>query len=261
MRGIRHPPILCTIPTTPKVNNRLKNAWIESSGYRYINFDLAVVENHITGEWFAGTAASDLNHPSELGAKLLYPQVFADFPELAMADSTDCTHKIHSLDAREPDCVNGGRRAYYVCSLCGSAFADSECTIAATTEENLLSALDHTYTAAVTAPTCTSQGYTTYTCDCGDSYVADYVDALGHDMGQWTVVKAPSCTTAGSERRDCSHCDHFEPRVIDTAGHNYNSVATAPPVPSKATPPTPATVATATKPTSQTRQAMRTTRW
>lgn len=31
-----------------------------------------------------------------------------------------------------------------------------------------------------TAPTCTSQGYTTYTCKCGDSYVADYVDKLEH---------------------------------------------------------------------------------
>ena len=34
----------------------------------------------------------------------------------------------------------------------------------------------HTYTPAVTAPTCTGQGYTTYTCACGDSYVGDYTD-------------------------------------------------------------------------------------
>jgi hypothetical protein len=38
----------------------------------------------------------------------------------------------------------------------------------------------HAYMQAVTAPTCTQQGYTTYTCSCGDSYVDDYVDALGH---------------------------------------------------------------------------------
>ncbi len=38
----------------------------------------------------------------------------------------------------------------------------------------------HKYTAAVTKPTCTDKGYTTYTCECGDSYVSDYVDALGH---------------------------------------------------------------------------------
>ena len=38
----------------------------------------------------------------------------------------------------------------------------------------------HVYAPSVTAPTCTEQGYTTYTCACGDSYVDDYVDALGH---------------------------------------------------------------------------------
>lgn len=39
----------------------------------------------------------------------------------------------------------------------------------------------HSYTAAVTAPTCTERGYTTYTCSCGDSYVDNYTDRLGHD--------------------------------------------------------------------------------
>ena len=38
----------------------------------------------------------------------------------------------------------------------------------------------HAYTATVTAPTCTEQGYTTYTCECGDGYVGDYVEATGH---------------------------------------------------------------------------------
>ena len=37
----------------------------------------------------------------------------------------------------------------------------------------------HSYTAAVTAPTCTEAGFTAYTCACGDSYAADYVPALG----------------------------------------------------------------------------------
>jgi len=39
----------------------------------------------------------------------------------------------------------------------------------------------HAYEATITAPTCMEQGYTTYTCPCGDSYVGDLVDALGHD--------------------------------------------------------------------------------
>lgn len=39
---------------------------------------------------------------------------------------------------------------------------------------------NHNYKSNVTNPTCTTQGYTTYTCACGDSYIADYVNALGH---------------------------------------------------------------------------------
>ena len=41
---------------------------------------------------------------------------------------------------------------------------------------------EHSYEAVVTAPTCTAGGYTTYTCACGDSYVADETEALGHSF-------------------------------------------------------------------------------
>ncbi|MGM9599871.1 MAG: S-layer homology domain-containing protein, partial [Faecousia sp.] len=78
----------------------------------------------------------------------------------------------------------------------------------------------HSYQAIVTAPTCTEQGYTTHTCTvCGDSYVDTYVDALGHDFGEWTQTKAPTCTEKGAEKRTCSRCDTFETREIDALGH------------------------------------------
>ena len=42
-------------------------------------------------------------------------------------------------------------------------------------------ACDHVYTPVVTAPTCTEEGYTIYTCDlCGHSYDDDYTEALSH---------------------------------------------------------------------------------
>ena len=72
----------------------------------------------------------------------------------------------------------------------------------------------HAYTSTVTAPTCTEQGYTTYTCHCGDSYVDTYVAALGHDMGAWYVVKEATAYEDGEERRDCAGCDHFEIRTV-----------------------------------------------
>ena len=41
----------------------------------------------------------------------------------------------------------------------------------------------HNYQAEVIVPTCTEGGFTLYTCsDCGDSYIADEVDALEHQM-------------------------------------------------------------------------------
>ena len=50
---------------------------------------------------------------------------------------------------------------------------------------------EHEYTAVVTAPTCTEDGYTTYTCaECGDSYTADVVPALGHD---WNGLECSRC--------------------------------------------------------------------
>ena len=44
---------------------------------------------------------------------------------------------------------------------------------------------DHSYTSAVTDPTCTEKGFTTHTCTCGDEYVDNYVDATDHAYGEW----------------------------------------------------------------------------
>lgn len=38
----------------------------------------------------------------------------------------------------------------------------------------------HDFKQTVTAPTCTTEGYTTYTCSCGESYKKNYVSALEH---------------------------------------------------------------------------------
>ena len=54
----------------------------------------------------------------------------------------------------------------------------------------------HSYTAAVTQPTCTAQGYTTYTCSCGDSYVDSYTKALGHNYVNG------ACTRCGEKDPD-----------------------------------------------------------
>ena len=64
----------------------------------------------------------------------------------------------------------------------------------------------HNHKALVTAPTCTAQGYTTYTCDCGDTYKGDYTDALAHTVATQAAV-APTCQAEGkTEGSYCSVC-------------------------------------------------------
>ena len=80
----------------------------------------------------------------------------------------------------------------------------------------------HIYNSDVTEPTCLAQGYTTYTCKCGLSYVDDYVDALGHDIVVEIAQTNPTCTKEGfSEKQGCSRCDLTvqEQTVIEALGH------------------------------------------
>ena len=81
---------------------------------------------------------------------------------------------------------------------------------------------EHSYIANVINPTCTEQGYTTYTCDCGDSYVSDYVDALEHTEVVDAAV-APTCTETGlTEGSHCSVCETIiVAQKIVPAGHTY----------------------------------------
>ena len=76
----------------------------------------------------------------------------------------------------------------------------------------------HEYTPVVTAPTCTEQGYTTYTCSCGDSYITDETDPLGH--GYEAVVTAPTCTEGGYTTYTCSRCgDSYIDDETPALGH------------------------------------------
>lgn len=64
----------------------------------------------------------------------------------------------------------------------------------------------HEYDAVVTAPTCTTGGYTTYTCACGDTYVADEVAALGHTEEILPAVEPTYESTGLTEGKKCSVC-------------------------------------------------------
>ena len=108
------------------------------------------------------------------------------------------------------------------------------CTVCGGTKTETIPKLTHThsYTATVTAPTCTEQGYTTHTCRCGDSYVDNYVDALGHKT-ELKNAKAATCTEAGyTGDVVCTRCNVTvtKGKVIVALGHKWDDgvVTTAP---------------------------------
>ena len=66
----------------------------------------------------------------------------------------------------------------------------------------------HEYTFVVTDPTCTDGGYTTYTCECGESYKANEVPAKGHSYTLISdkVAAEATCTTDAVYFAKCANC-------------------------------------------------------
>ena len=89
---------------------------------------------------------------------------------------------------------------------------------------------EHSYTAVVTAPTCTEKGYTTHTCSCGDSYVDTYTNALGHAWDNGKVTKEPTETETGVKTFTCTRCGETRTETMPVIPHvhSYTAVVTAP---------------------------------
>nr|MCR5073795.1 leucine-rich repeat protein [Clostridiales bacterium] len=98
---------------------------------------------------------------------------------------------------------------------------------------------EHEYVPKVTAPTCTEQGYTTWTCACGDSYTGDYVDALGHtpveaeeipaEVGKPGRTAGVVCAVCGEVLEGCETIpplDVQEPETGDPEPHEHVYVPT-----------------------------------
>ena len=117
--------------------------------------------------------------------------------------------------------------------FCFIAAIAAGCFAAACAEEHV-----HEYEAVVTPPTCTEQGYTTYTCpEDGESYVDDYVEPLGHTPAAAVRENetAATCTEAGSyeEAVYCAVCGtELSRRTVETEalGHEWDegTLTTAP---------------------------------
>ena len=189
--------------------------WGNNACFQTDHFSMYVIgaavekcEVHTFGEWTVTTEATC----TESGEEIRECSVcsFAEAREVVAAG--------HAYEAvvTAPTCTEDGYTTY-TCTTCGDSYTADE------TE-----ATGHSHESIVTDPTCTEQGYTTHTCHCGDSYVDSYVDALGHNMGDWVVTYEPTCAETGLQRKDCSRCDNYETEEIAATGHSHESVVTEP---------------------------------
>lgn len=80
--------------------------------------------------------------------------------------------------------------------------------------------LSHDFVAKVTAPTCSTGGFTTYTCnDCGYSYVGEQIPALGHKYSESRV--SASCTEKGYTLHRCVRCNNeYRDTPVRELGHD-----------------------------------------
>lgn len=84
----------------------------------------------------------------------------------------------------------------------------------------------HDFIPIVTKPTCLTEGFTTYTCSCGECYTKDYVSAVGHKT-QLQNAKAAGCMTGGYTGDEvCTVCGKVfkQGSVIFALGHDPQSV-------------------------------------
>ena len=79
----------------------------------------------------------------------------------------------------------------------------------------------HNYTEKVIEATCTEQGYTIFTCECGETYNDKYVEAKGHSYGEWTVTKEATEKEKGSKEKVCSACNDLVVEEIPVKEHEH----------------------------------------
>ncbi|MBO7342273.1 MAG: hypothetical protein J6U87_06285 [Clostridia bacterium] len=157
---------------------------------------------------------------------------------------TDVTPEVcnHSYVAvvTAPTCTEAGYTTY-TCAGCGDVYVEAGAAASGHAYGSWVANGDKThtktctndathkvsescaYTSAVTAPTCTEDGYTTYTCACGDTYTANEVAALGHTWNSGVVTTDPTCTEKGVKTVTCEVCGDTYTDEVAALGHTWNS--------------------------------------
>lgn len=85
----------------------------------------------------------------------------------------------------------------------------------------------HEYNDEVVNPTCAENGYTVYSCECGDTYNADTKEKLGHAYE--SAVVSATCTKDGYTTYTCERCNHsYTDNKTGAFGHSYTKEVVEP---------------------------------
>ena len=168
-------------------------------------------------------------------------------------------YELKPENSKEPDCTQPGTE-YYVCGRCGDVHlvripakghdwgdwiidrqeTDQEdgakhrvCKVCGERQDAKIPKLSHVHNhiPTIVEPTCEQQGYTRYTCACGDTYIEEssYVPALGHAWVE-TGRQEPTSKTVGVITYTCQRCAklryEFIPKTepVDTWKNPYRDV-------------------------------------
>ena len=128
-------------------------------------------------------------------------------------------HTEVTIPGKSATCIASGLTDGKKCSVCGVI----------TKNQTEIAEKGHSYKTEVVAPTCTSAGYTVYTCSvCGDTYTGDKVAAKGHTEVTISAVSATCTATGLTAGKKCSVCGTVtvEQKIVDIKGHTPGASAT-----------------------------------
>ena len=224
LKSVRIPAEVTVIPT---------EAFSGCSSLESITIPKSV--SHINERAFDGCTA--LKKVDYLGSDTDWSQVTKETGNNALDNAeksftrTDYEHK-YTDTVIPPTCTERGCTVH-LCS-CGDKREDSYtpplghsykggiCVRCGILDPNKDTQHEHDFIPTVTKPTCLTEGFTTYTCSCGECYTKDYVSAVGHKT-QLQNAKAAGCLTGGYTGDEvCTVCGKVfkQGSVIFALGHD-----------------------------------------
>lgn len=147
-----------------------------------IEYQVVDISDEIKSESEINVAAEDSSHNGNAGAGTA--QVLTDTVEYVEPSKTEITEEVKTqrVDDWGQPVYSKLKKDQYGTDMYEKIISepthedkdgDGKCDRCGT---EVKPAHTHSYTETVTPPTCVNEGYTTYTCSCGDSYVDNYTD-------------------------------------------------------------------------------------